>query len=82
MDPHPASHAQFPEPIPHQQPVLRTASDASSMYHAMTTGQQSDHLPGYLDPPGTAFPVPQPYETVPTPAERRGVQLVDPGYVR
>lgn len=81
----PRQHTQFHEPTPHYQSnVTRHASTASSMYPGVTSDAQLDPAPGYPGTQETAFPVPQPYESVPQPQtqQRRGVQLVDPGYGR
>lgn len=71
----PVSNAHlFPEPVPAH--VMRTPSDASSMYHAISTPEPAaSGRGGYLDPPSVAFPVPRP-------SGDERVHLVDPGYAR
>lgn len=64
----------YPEPVPAH--VARTPSDASEMYHAISTPEPAPGPGGYLDPPSVAFPVPRP-----SGGEHR-VQLVDSGYAR
>ncbi|KAJ9101797.1 hypothetical protein QFC21_003136 [Naganishia friedmannii] len=78
----------FPQAVPMAPPpgsehLYRAASDASTLLPTARMNATSAMMPngaGYLDPPMTTFPVPQPYAPQPEHIRSRGIQLVDPGY--
>ncbi|KAJ9116998.1 hypothetical protein QFC22_004656 [Naganishia vaughanmartiniae] len=89
-DGYPNSYAitSFPHAVPMAPPpgsehLYRAASDASTVYptaQGNTAAATTLNGGGYLDPPMTAFPVPQPYTRPPEQLRSKGIQLVDPGY--
>lgn len=76
-------HAVPMAPPPGSEHLYRAASDASTVYNTAGINSASAITPngtGYLDPPMTAFPVPQPYAPPPEQVRLTGVHLTDPGY--
>lgn len=76
-------HAVPMAPPPGSEHLYRAASDASTVYFSAERNTASAMTPnggGYLDPPTTAFPVPQPYAPPTEQVRSKGIQLVDPGY--